>query len=230
MKFTARITAGTLALAAFLLAVRSTSRVAPREETVSAPLATKASIRPRLHLAENPVTKDAVRIPLTESEDAANRGQWQASFERLLAAHADRGEAVRLLLLDMDAAYSAWAQDQISHLAERPANERYDRLDEIRNEIEEGALVVLEELGIDESGRISATAGAIEAITAESQYAEAAPDPESRLAMLRLDRERGSRLEEALALADSAAQSQAIIELDAWYEAGMGGIFPADPN
>jgi hypothetical protein len=37
-------------------------------------------------------------------------------------------------------------------------------------------------------------------------------------------------LEQALVLADETARTQAVAELDAWYDAGLGGIFaPAEP-
>ena len=47
-----------------------------------------------------------------------------------------------------------------------------------------------------------------------------------------LDRERLERLEKALVIADETARSQAIAELDAWYDAGLGGIFaePVTPD
>lgn len=52
----------------------------------------------------------------------------------------------------------------------------------------------------------------------------------SRLALLRLDREREARLEEALAIVDGAARGTALAELEAWYDAGLGGIFtPPEP-
>lgn len=62
----------------------------------------------------------------------------------------------------------------------------------------------------------------------EIQYAESAPDPESRVAMLRLDRERESRMEKVLTITDDSASTPASAELDAWYDAGLGGIFAAD--
>ncbi|MES2921308.1 MAG: hypothetical protein V4819_07170 [Verrucomicrobiota bacterium] len=61
-------------------------------------------------------------------------------------------------------------------------------------------------------------------IAAETQYAEAASDPASRIALLWLDREREVRAEAALAFADPTEQSQAMAELETWYEDGRGAI------
>ncbi len=39
-----------------------------------------------------------------------------------------------------------------------------------------------------------------------------------------------ARHRQALVLADETARTQAVAELDAWYDAGLGGIFtPAEP-
>jgi hypothetical protein len=80
-------------------------------------------------------------------------------------------------------------------------------------------------LEIEGSRHVSVLAGPLEVVSAEIQYAESAPDPASRLALLRLDRERESRMEQALAITGESAKSRAISDLDAWYDSGLGAIF-----
>ena len=81
-----------------------------------------------------------------------------------------------------------------------------------------------------ESRHLAVVAGPAEASDAETRYAEAANNSATRLALLKLDREREARLEQALALTDETAKTQAVAELDAWYDTSIGGIFiPAEP-
>lgn len=160
-----------------------------------------------------------------DAGNAANLANWQTRFNTLLQQNPDSDEAVRLLLAEMDAAYGDWVTNQITPLAALPPGERYDRLAEIEIAVQEGAAAILDLLEIEGSRHVSVLAGPLEAVSAEIQYAEAAPDPASRLAMLRLDRERESRLEVALAITDDSAKTQAIAGLDEWYDNGLGGIF-----
>ena len=137
---------------------------------------------------------------------------------------------MRTLLEEIDATYRHWVEGELNPVAGLAPAGRYDLLTEIQQAMTEGTTAILDQLGLDESHRLAATAGPAEALAAETQYAEAAGDSSARLALLRLDRERQVRLEQALALADEAARNQAVAELDAWYDAGLGGIFtPAEP-
>ena len=77
---------------------------------------------------------------------------------------------------------------------------------------------------LPETDDVRDDAAAADALAAETLYAEAAPDPASRLALLWLDRERDVRAEAAHALADPTEQSQAMAELESWYEDGRGAI------
>jgi hypothetical protein len=163
--------------------------------------------------------------------EAANLADWQARFNNLLQQGESSDDAVRLLLAEMDEVFGNWVASQIAALAELPPGERYDRLTEIEIAVQEGAAAILDLLEIEGSRHVSVLAGPLEAVSAEIQYAESAPDPQSRLALLRLDREREARMEKVLAITDDSAKSQAIAELDSWYDTGLGGIFAAnDPD
>jgi hypothetical protein len=197
----------------------------------SSPISTRAAERRAerkvdVDLRERALVPENKDFP--KSDEAANLAGWQERFDQLLAGQDKREEAVRLLLTEVDAVFSHWVQEQITPLAELPASQRYDRLAEIEISVQEGAAAVLEQINIEGSRRVTVAAGALEAVAAEIQYAEAAPDHRTRMAMLRLDREREQRLGQALALADETVRNQAINDLDVWYEAGMGKIFPSD--
>lgn len=196
-----------------------------------------AESRPRAKASKRSPQPDAVDRHRSErTEDPADNAEdvhfaaWRERLAALEAELGDRGLAVTTLLEEIDATYRTWVEDQLNPVAGLPPAERYDLLAEIEQSMAEGASAILEELGLEESGRLSALAGPSEAIAAETQYAEAANDSAKRLALLRLDRERQARLERALAIADEAARTKAVAELDAWYDAGLGGIFtPAEP-
>jgi len=167
---------------------------------------------------------------LEDPEEARHLAAWRDRLAALEAETGDREQAVRTLLEEIDATYRLWVEGELGPLAGLTPAERYDPLAEIQQAMTEGTTAILDQLGLDESRRLSATAGPAEALAAETQYAEAAGDSAARLALLRLDREREVRLEQALAIADEAARNQAVAELDAWYDQGLGGIFtPAEP-
>lgn len=159
--------------------------------------------------------------------EATNLAAWQNRFDILLAEKGDRNEAILQLLQEIDALYHAWVSDQLLPVVERAPGERYDELTDIEHSVSEGTAAILDQLGIEDGRRLDASGSPAEMLSAEVQYAEAARDSDSRLALLRLDRERQSRLEQVLALGDEAAKIQAIDELDAWYDAGLGKIFAA---
>lgn len=183
-----------------------------------------AKFRHRPSAAEAAARRPA---PPAEDPEAANLAAWSERFDALLAEHGDRPTAIGALLAEIDTCYLDWVSGQLEPVTGMPPAARYDELSDIAISVDAGTAAIFEQLGIDESQRPGVTDGAAERVVAEIQYAEAAPDSASRLALHRLDREREARLESALAQADEVARSQAVAELDAWYEAGMGGIFAA---
>jgi len=162
-----------------------------------------------------------------EDVESVNLSNWQSRFDSLLQESASREDAVRGLMTELDAVYGKWVNAQIASLAELPPIDRYDRLNEIEISVREGAAAVLELLGVEGSRHVAVLAGALEAVSAEIQYAEAAPDHESRVGLLRLDQERQTRIEQVLAITDEPAKTQALGELDAWYDSGLCRIFAA---
>ena len=187
--------------------------------------------RPRTHqtacppVSEEIPASDAGTTPQDADETARHLADWRERLEHLANQLGGREQAIAALLAEIDTAFAGWANEQVTTLANLPPLERYDRLAEIETEVTDGAAAIIGQLGLDASLCATVAAGPLETIAAEIQYAEAAPDPASRLAMLRLDRERQTRLERALSLTDETAKAQAMIELDGWYDAGLGGIF-----
>jgi hypothetical protein len=166
----------------------------------------------------------------SDPAEAAGLAAWQERLATLEAEHGDRDLALRALLGEIDSTYRTWVADELAPVTGLPPAERYDELADIERSVVEGTAAILEQLGIGESRHLAVVAGPAEAIVAETQYAEAANNSATRLALLKLDRERETRLEQALALTDDTARTQAVTELDAWYDAGLGGIFtPAEP-
>ena len=160
--------------------------------------------------------------------EASNPTALRQRFDSLLEKSGDREDAVDALLAEVSSTYGDQVQAGIARLADLPPAEHDDELAEIGRSVAGSMNLILENLGIDESRRAAATAAAADTIVAEIQYAEAAPDPASRLALLWLGRERQARADEALTLADPTEQSQALAELEAWYADGLGGIVAAD--
>lgn len=217
-----------LASAAIAIAMFLTSN--PAAPTSVQSTAQKAK-RPAAHAATlaAPVTAPEPEVEIPEDRgEAAHLADWQARFNKLLQQGESSDNVVRLLLAEMDAVYGNWVASQIAPLAELAPGERYDRLAEIEISVQEGAAAILDLLEIEGSRHVSVLAGPLEVVSAEIQYAESAPDPASRLALLRLDRERESRMEQALAITGEPAKSHAITDLDAWYDTGLGAIFTAN--
>jgi hypothetical protein len=199
-----------------------------------------AGIRPSIQKSSRPSAPAAsFTVPIAEAEpefrktggESENLVEWQNRFNNLLQQNHSSDEAVRLLLAEMDATYGNWVASQVEELADLPPGDRYDRLAEIEIAVQEGAAAILDLLEVEGSRHVSVLAGPLETVSAEIQYAESAPDPQSRLALLRLDRERGSRMEQVLAITEEPIKSQAIAELETWYDTGLGGIFAStDPD
>lgn len=219
-----------LASAAIGIAVFLASNMADPATTPHVRPSVQKSNRPAARPA--PITAHAVAPELPEERgEAANLADWQDRFNHLLQQGGTTDEAVRLLMTEMDAVYENWVAAGIAPLAELAPAERYDRLTEIEIAVQEGAAAILDLLEIEGSRHVSVLAGSLEVVSAEIQYAESAPDPASRLALLRLDRERETRMEQALAITGESAKSQAITDLDAWYDTGLGAIFATnDPD
>jgi hypothetical protein len=142
------------------------------------------------------------------------------------AAVTDRGP--ELALADAIATTGCWIQEQLGDLAGLPPVERLQHLAEIETAARDFTLAALEPLDIDDEARVHATACALEPVWAEIQYANAAPDPASRLALLRLDRERMNRFQKARALADENERAEAMAELSIWYQASLDSLFETD--
>jgi hypothetical protein len=166
-----------------------------------------------------------------EGNETANLSAWRQRFDALLAETDNREDAIGQVLQEIDGLYHTWVSGELAPVIDRPPGDRYDELADIEHSVNEGTAAILDQLGIEESQRLE-IASAAEALAAEGQYAEAANDSAKRLALLRLDREQLSRRQQVLAVPDDAARTQAIAELDAWYEAGVNEIFatPAAPD
>jgi hypothetical protein len=161
-------------------------------------------------------------------DEKANLTGWQQRFQSLLSENSNREKAVAVLLSEIDSTFGQWAESQIAPLAELPPIERYDSLEIIDASIREGAAAIIGLLELPGSRHVAVAAGALEAVAAEIQYAETAPDHASRLAMLRLGRERQQRLGGVLTIADETERAKAMGELDQWYEASLAKVFPED--
>lgn len=169
-------------------------------------------------------------IDAADPDEAANLAVWKDRLAALEAEHGDRDLALQTLLGEIDSTYRTWVAAELNPVTGLPPAERYDELADIERSVVEGTAAILEQLGIEESRHLAVVAGPAEAIVAETRYAEAANNSATRLALLKLDREREARLEQALALTDETAKTQAVAELDAWYDTSIGGIFiPAEP-
>ncbi|MEY3896067.1 MAG: hypothetical protein RLZZ214_1587 [Verrucomicrobiota bacterium] len=161
-------------------------------------------------------------------DEEVNLAGWQQRFQSLLSEKPYREDAVTVLLSEINSTFGKGAERQIPPLAALPANERDDPLEIIDGSIREGAAVIIELLELPGSRHVAVAAEALEAVAAEVQYAEVAPDHASRLAMLRFDRQRQQRLDGLVAITDETERAKARGEIDQWYEAGLAKLFPAD--
>lgn len=162
----------------------------------------------------------------SEENLAAGIDGWKSRFATLLAEHGDRDAAVAALLAELDTVFTGWVEKEIEVVAKLPPTNRYDKLDVMGQSIREGVSTVLETLEISGSRHHALVATAMDKLSAETEYAEAAPDHASRLAMLKIDRERQGRLNQVVAIEDETARAQAMSELDAWYHGSLAKVFP----
>lgn len=204
-------------LAATFLAFRPETSVTTSKPILEAP----ASPRPQRFPAPRPAAPREV-----EERVALPAADVLPTDPVPAAAATDRGPEIALA--DAIATTGCWIQEQLGDLAGLPPLERLRRLAEIEAAARESTLAALEPLDIDDQARVHATACALEPVWAEIQYAEAAPDPASRLALLRLDRERMTRFHKARALVDENEHAQAMAELSIWYQASLESLFTTD--
>jgi hypothetical protein len=204
-------------LAAALLAFRPDTSVTTSEPSHEAP----AAHRPQRFSAARPSVPREV-----EQRVALRAADVLPTDTSPAAAVTDRGPEIALA--DAIATTGCWIQEQLGDLAGLQPVERLHRLAEIEAAARDFTLTALEPMNIDDEARVNATACALEPVWAEIQYANAVPDPASRLALLRLDRERMTRFQKARALIDGNERAQSMAELDAWYQASLDSLFATD--
>ena len=199
----------------------------------AAPSVTKTERKPKPRTATTvaePVAEniladaEAAMQPADELEN--NLDAWSRRFDELVAASGDREAAMQTLRAEIDGVFSQWVTDAITPLAELPAQERYDKLEIIAQTVREGAAAVLERLAIPGSRHDSLASTAMDMVRAEIEYAEAAPDHASRLAMLKIDRERQNRLHGLSSIHDEKERARAAGEIEAWYDTSLAAVFP----
>jgi hypothetical protein len=157
--------------------------------------------------AENPSRKQ-------HAADLARR------FDEIIVSQTDADRK----LAEITGTAGAWLQERIDLLAGLEPVERYRQLGGIESEARDMVLAGLERLGVDGELSVKLLAGALEPVHAEIQYASAAPDPASRLAMLRLDRERLLRLAQVRTCTDDGQKSWQLAEINSWYQDGLEAI------
>lgn len=141
-------------------------------------------------------------------------------FDEILVSKSDADQK----LAAITGTAGAWLQERIDLLEGLKPVDRYRKLSGIESEARELVLAEFERMGIEEELRVKLLAGALEPVHAEIQYASAAPDPASRLAMLRLDRERLLRLQQARTSTDENQKFAQLAELNSWYQNGLEAI------
>jgi len=164
-----------------------------------------------------------------QEDDSANLNAWSDQFNGLMASGETRENAAAIIAELVNRTFLAWVEQEIAIVESLDSQERLDRLTLAETKVKEGAAAVYEQLELQGGRRIEVAAEAMDALAAEIQYAEAAPDHKARLAMLHIDRERDARMNEAYAMTDESAKTRAMSELDQWYETRVNGLFPADP-
>ena len=228
------ILAGIFIAGALFVTVRLSNNESAKTTHSQAPAIRKAA-RPPSHQASMPEPDARERekaetspVAETEFDEEANLAGWQRRFHALLEEKGNREEAVAAILAEVDGVFGAWVGGRLASLGSLPPGERYDPLASIDESVRGGAAAIVELLEIQGGDHVSIAAGALEAVEAEMHYAEAAPDSASRLAMLRLDKERQERLDGLMSIVDEAAMTRAMDELNQWYETGLAKVFSDD--
>jgi hypothetical protein len=219
---------GLLAAAvATALWLRSDSNEAPGEWAALEPACPRPAL-PAAHGLRTSLESAAVAPPAVAPDHHSLSG-WRQRLTDLRAAQPDATEAYEQLAAEIDQQYHAWLLGEIRVLAELPPRDRHDRLADLEQSVMEGAAAIVEHLAIPGAPPAMVLADSLEVLAAEIQYAEMAPTPEARLALLRLDLERQSRLT-ALAAADGTAGSEAPAEVEAWYDQEIAAIVAMTPE
>jgi len=177
---------------------------------------------------EDKLPQDSMLELPSDDEESAHLTDWKQRFEHLKSETGDLQQAVDRLRAEIDASMTGWVTDEIQPIAKLPPAERYDRLDLISQSVSEGAAAIFESLGLPGGRHVATAAEALDIVAAEIQYAETAPDPSSRLALLHLDRERQVKLDQVVAVTDEDERAVAEAQLEAWYSEGLAKVFPAD--
>lgn len=226
----------TIAAIAVLIAavgIAVTENELSNQTVAEAPAVTKTERKPKPRIAtvviepvaeNNQADAEAAMQPADELEN--NLDAWSRRFDELVATSGDRLAAMKTLRAEIDGVFSQWVTDAITPLVELPAHERYDKLEIIAQTVREGAAAVLERLAIPGSRHDSLASTAMDMVRAEIEYAEAAPDHASRLAMLKIDLERQNRLHGLSSIHDEKERAQAASEIEAWYDTSLATVFP----
>lgn len=231
----------TTALAAFVLSAAVLALLAiddtpPVSQAAAKPMITKINRHDRAKAPAPVVTgqddangeSDTIHLLQSADEESASLAGWKQRFDALTAETGDTQKAIELLRVEIDKVFSAWVANEIEPIAELVPIERYDKLDLISQSVAEGAAAIFDTLGLPGGRHIATAANARDLVAAEIQYAETAPDPESRLALLRLDRERQARLDEVVGIVAEEERVKAESELEKWYSQGLAKVFPED--
>lgn len=173
-------------------------------------------------LQESRVKSRATRV--NDAGAAASIAQWGDRLRDLETKLGGHETAVPVLLDEVAKSYASKVRDAVLGFENLPAIKRHELLIELESYVGRETAAILNQLGIDGEQHLKVTAAATQPVWAELLYADAAPDPASRLTLLRLDRERVSRMHVALAMNDEAARDQALADLGGWYEAELKSI------
>lgn len=196
----------------------------PRHESATAQ---QTISRPALPAVQgfNPSLPSTSGGPAPAPPDHHSLSGWRQRLAELSAAEPDAIEAHEQIAAEIDHQYHAWLQGEIRALAELPPRDRHDRLADLEQSVTEGATAIVEHLAISGAPPATLLADSLEVLAAEIQYAEMAPTPEARLALLRLDHGRQARLTAwAAAGAADPAGPEVPPEVEAWYDQEMAAI------
>lgn len=163
-------------------------------------------------------SKAAARVESSSRKQPA--ADLARRFDEIIVSQTDADRK----LAEITGTAGAWLQERIDLLAGLDPVERYRQLGGIESEARDMVLAGFERLGVDGELSVKLLAGALEPVHAEIQYASAAPDPASRLAMLRLDRERLLRLAQVRTSTDDGQKSWQLAEINSWYQDGLEAI------
>lgn len=152
---------------------------------------------------------------------------WKTHAMDLAAKCGDSRVASTQLMNELDEASFASLLPTLDQLAEQTPAERAERLSEIKAELHQRAGEVLGLLWPNETlGNAPVLPASLEAIAAEEQYAEMASGHEQRVAFLRLDQERETRISNIFASCGFGPEAEQRVrdEIDPWYEGQLGRI------